>query len=223
MAIRTLFLDDTLYGYLRQHGLREPDVLRRLRQETEKMPGAAMQIAPEEGQLLALLVELTGARRALEIGTYTGYSALWIALALPRDGRLLACDIDAEAAAIAQRYFDQAGVNGKVEMCIAPALHTLDAQIAEGQAGTFDFAFIDADKEAYATYYERCLMLLREGGLIAIDNAFWDGRVVDPDNTQRSTRSIRALSETIHRDPRVSMSLVPIGDGLLLARKRGRG
>jgi caffeoyl-CoA O-methyltransferase len=184
------------------------------------MPAAGMQISPEQGQLLRLLVETIGARRCLEVGVFTGYSSTCVALSLPAGGRLVACDVSAEYTDVARRYWRLAGVEGRVELRLAPALETLDGLLAAGDAGSFDFAFIDADKENYLAYYERCLDLLRPGGLLAIDNVLWDGSVADPSNTAASTRAIRVLNERLRGDERVSISLVPIGDGLFLARKR---
>ena len=220
MANRTITLSDGLYDYLLDVSLREPDVLRRLREETAKIPAAAMQIAPEQGQFMALLVELMGARKAIEVGTFTGYSSLSVALALPPGGRLVACDVNEEWTAVARRYWAEAGVADRIDLRLGPALETLDGLIAEGEAGTFDFAFIDADKAGYDAYYERILTLLRPGGLVSVDNVLWSGRVIDTAKQDSDTRAIRAFNEKIHADPRVSLSLVPIGDGLTLARKR---
>jgi caffeoyl-CoA O-methyltransferase len=220
MSVRTLSLDAKLYDYLLAVSVREPPVLASLRDETAQLPNAGMQISPEQGQLMRLLVELIGARRCLEVGVFTGYSALCVALALPADGKLVACDVSAEYTEVARRYWREADVDGRIELRLAPALVTLDALIAAGHSGSFDFAFIDADKDNYLGYYERCLTLLRPGGLLAIDNVLWGGSVADASNTSASTRAIRALNERIHSDERVSASLVPIGDGLFLARKR---
>ena len=220
MASRTLSLTEPLYDYLLKVSLREPPLLARLREETEALPLAVMQISPEQGQFMALLVELIGARRTLEVGTFTGYSALCVARALPADGRIVACDVSAEYTDIARRYWAEAGIAGKIDLRLAPALDTLDALLDDGQAGTFDFAFIDADKENYNGYYERCLALLRKGGLAAVDNVLWNGAVVDPVKQDPDTKTIRSLNLQLHKDERVSLSLVPIGDGLTLARKR---
>jgi caffeoyl-CoA O-methyltransferase len=195
-------------------------VLRRLRDETSKLPSARMQISPEQGQLMGLLVELLGARRALEIGVFTGYSSTAVALALPPDGRLVACDLSQEWTNVARRYWREAGVESKIDLRLGPALASLDALVRDGQAGSFDFAFIDADKTSYGDYYERCLILLRAGGLLAVDNALWSGAVADPSDQRENTRAIRALNAKVSADERVSASLVPIGDGLFLARKR---
>jgi caffeoyl-CoA O-methyltransferase len=220
MSNRTLSLDNALYAYLLDASLREHPVLARLRAETARHPHVNMQIAPEQGQFMALLVRLMGARRCLEIGVFTGYSSLAVALALPAEGRIMACDVSEEYTAVARRYWAEAGVAERIELRLAPALETLDALLAAGAAGSYDFAFIDADKEAYAGYYERVLQLLRPGGLVAVDNTLWDGTVADPDDQSADTLAIRAFNESLHRDDRVDLSLVPIGDGLTLARKR---
>jgi caffeoyl-CoA O-methyltransferase len=220
MASRTLSLTDPLYDYLLTVSLREPPLLARLREETEVLPLANMQISPEQGQFMALLVELIGARRTLEVGTFTGYSALCVARALPADGQVVACDVSAEYTDVARRYWAEAGIADKIDLRLAPAVDTLDALLDDGQAGAFDFAFIDADKENYNGYYERCLALLRTGGLVAVDNVLWNGAVIDPVAQDPDTKAIRALNLQLQQDERVSLSLVPIGDGLALARKR---
>lgn len=220
MSNKTLSMTDSLYGYLLSVSLREPEVLKRLRDVTAGHESAHMQIAPEQGQFMGLLVELLGARKTLEIGVYTGYSALWVALSLPQDGRIVACDVNAEWAEVARRYWQEAGVADKIDLRIAPALKTLDALLAGGEEETFDFVFIDADKENYGGYYERSLALLRPGGLIAIDNVLWDGRVADDDIQDLDTRCIRKLNDALLRDDRISLSMVPIADGLTLVRKR---
>ncbi len=220
MSTRTTGLSDSLQQYLLRATLREPEVLVQLREETAKLPGAGMQISPEQGQLMRLLVELMGARKAIEVGVFTGYSSISVALGMPPDGRLIACDVNEEWTAIARRYWAKAKVADKIELRLAPALQTLDALLAAGQAGGFDFCFIDADKDRYDDYYERCLLLLRPGGLIAIDNALWGGSVADQSIQDEDTRAIRALNAKVLSDERVSMSLVPVGDGVLLARKR---
>ena len=220
MLKRTLGLDDRLYNYLLSVSLRQPDILRRLREETANHPYAMMQIAPEQGQFMALLVQVLGAKKTLEVGVFTGYSTLSVALALPPDGKIIACDISEEYTAIARRYWQEAGVANKIDLKIAPALDTLDRLLASGEAETFDFAFIDADKESYQEYYERSLQLVRPGGLIAIDNVLWSGRVADPEVVDKSTQAIRAVNEKLLHDERVSISLVPIADGLTLAFKR---
>ena len=220
MSARTLGLDPKLYDYLLAVSVREPPVLAALREETSKLPGAGMQISPEQGQFMRLLIELLGAQRTLEVGVYTGYSSICVALALPEDGQLVACDVSAEYTAIARRYWQQAGVEGRIRLELGPALETLDRLVASGAGGSFDFAFIDADKDNYLAYYERALILLRRGGLIAIDNVLWGGSVADPEDQKPSTLAIRALNARLRDDERVSASLVPIGDGLFLARKR---
>jgi caffeoyl-CoA O-methyltransferase len=220
MSTSTFTLSDTLYSYLLEVSLRDDPLRQQLREETARDEMARMQIAPEQGQFMALLVQLTGARKALEIGVYTGYSALCVASALPVDGRLVACDINATWTATAQRYWKEAGLDDRIELRLAPALETLDALIADGEAGSFDFAFIDADKENYSDYYERSLTLLRPGGLIAVDNTLWSGRVADPANQDADTRAIRTFNAALHQDTRIDISLVPIADGLTLAMKR---
>ena len=219
MSPKTLSLTEALASYLVDVTLREAPILRALREATQSLPGAGMQIAPEQGQFMRLLVQLIGAKRALEVGVYTGYSSTCVALELPRDGLLVACDINAETSAIAQRYWKVAGVSEKVRLEIGLAEHTLTQLVNDGLSGTFDFAFIDADKEMYDAYYELCLQLIRVGGLIALDNALWGGRVADAKCVDPDTLAIRNLNAKVAADKRVSSSLVPIGDGLLLARK----
>jgi caffeoyl-CoA O-methyltransferase len=220
MSLQSIGLDERLYRYLLDVSLREPDVLRRLRAETAERENASMQIAPEQGQFMALLVELIGAERTLEIGTFTGYSALAVALALPPHGRVIACEVSQEYARIARRWWVEAGVAEKIELHVEPAIETLDRMLEDGLGRRFDFAFIDADKQGYLDYWERCLRLVRRGGLIAVDNVLWDGRVADPDNAEESTQAIRAFNARVRDDERVDLSLVPIGDGLTLARVR---
>ncbi|HEX9771908.1 MAG TPA: class I SAM-dependent methyltransferase [Steroidobacteraceae bacterium] len=220
MSNRTISLTDSLYDYLLSVSLREPEVLRELRTETATDPEVQMQIAPEQGQFMALLVRLIGARRCLELGVFTGYSSLATALALPADGRIVACDVSERWTAIARRYWQRAGVDHKIDLRLAPALVTLDALLAADGAGTFDFAFIDADKENYVAYYERVYALLRTGGLIAIDNTLWSGRVADPGERDPETSALRRLNEQLLHDRRIDLSLLPIADGLSLVRKR---
>ncbi len=220
MSKKTLDLTDQLYDYLLSVSLSESEVLQKLRQETLQQPMSQMQIAPEQGQFMALLVQLMGAKKTLEVGVFTGYSALCVALALPPDGQIVACDVSEDYTAIARRYWQMAQVDTKIDLRIAPALETLDQLIAEGQSETFDFAFIDADKSNYDNYYERSLQLIRIGGLIAIDNVLWSGRVADPDVQDNRTNTIRAFNAKLHQDDRVTVSLVPIADGLTLALKR---
>ncbi len=220
MTRRSIPLTEALNDYLVRVSVREPPVLRRLREETAELENASMQIAPEQGRLMALLVEVIGARRALEIGTFTGYSSLVVALALPDDGTLVACDVSEEWTAVARRYWAEAGVAHKIDLRLAPALETLDALLAAGEGGSFDFAFIDADKEPYPAYYERVLRLLRPGGLVLVDNTLWSGRVVDPDVRDAATEAIRAFNAKLAADDRVSLSMLPVGDGVTLALKR---
>lgn len=222
MAKQTLGLDLPLYDYLLSVSLREPESLAKLRQETARLPMAQMQIAPEQGQFMALLIQLVGAKKTLDVGVFTGYSSLVVALALPPDGRVVACDVDRDFTAIARRYWQEAGVAEKIDLHIAPALETLDRLLANGEAETFDFAFIDADKGNYENYYERSLQLIRPGGLIAIDNVLWSGRVADPQDLDKRTVAIRSFNEKLVRDDRIDLSLVPIADGLTLARKHSR-
>lgn len=219
MSSKTLFLPERLNDYLLECTLRETPVQRALRAATKKVPGAGMQVSPEQGSLMQLLVRLTGARRCLEIGTYTGYSALAVALALPARGRIVCCDVSETWTAIARRYWKLARVAHKIELRLAPALETLDQLLAGGAAGRFDFAFIDADKRNYQNYFDRCLRLVRQGGLIAVDNTLWSGRVADRGAKDADTRAIRAFNRKLARDRRVEMAMVPIGDGLSLARK----
>ncbi|MFB2768810.1 class I SAM-dependent methyltransferase [Pelatocladus sp. BLCC-F211] len=216
---KTLGLDKSLYDYLLSVSLREPEVLTQLRQETAQQPMAIMQIAPDQGQFLALLVKLMGAKKTLDIGVFTGYSSLVVALALPADGKVVACDVDEEYTAIARRYWQKAGVADKISLHIAPALETLEKLIAAKETETFDFAFIDADKSNYDNYYELALQLVRRGGLIAIDNVLWSGRVADPQQQDNRTNKIRAFNQKLHQDQRITLSMVAIADGLTLAMK----
>jgi predicted O-methyltransferase YrrM len=219
MSTRTLQIDDALYDYLLNVSLREHPLLTELRDVTAKHVYSQMQISPEQGQFMALLVRLCGVRRAVEIGTFTGYSALSVALALPEDGKLIACDISEEFTAIGRPFWQRAGVAGKIDLRIGPAMATLDKLLSAGSAGEVDFIFIDADKGAYDEYYERCLQLIRQGGLIAFDNTLWGGKVAHA-AADDDTRAIQALNRKLHGDERIDLSLVPIGDGLTLARKR---
>lgn len=221
MSRRTIQVTDPIYDYMLSVTSREHPLLARLREETARMPGSGMQIAPEQGQLMAFLVTLTGARRALEVGVFTGYSSLAVALAMPPEGRLVASDVSESWTAVARRYWEEAGVADKVSLRLGPAIETLEALLADGQAGSFDFAFIDADKENYGRYYEAALALVRPGGLIAIDNVLWGGAVADPADQDADTQAIRALNARLHHDARIDLTMLPIGDGLTLARKRG--
>lgn len=216
----SLGLPPDVHDYLRRVGVREPALLRRLREETAELPEAGMQIAPEQGAFMALLVELIGARTCLELGTFTGYSSLWVALALPDDGRIVCCDVSADWTAVARRYWAEAGVAEKVDLRLGPALRTLDRLLARGAGGTFDFAFVDAAKRQYPDYHERVVELLRPGGLVVYDNVLWGGRLVDESPADEDGRGIRALNERLATDERVSISMIPVGDGLTLARKR---
>jgi len=220
MSNGSIGLSQELNAYLSRVGAREPEVLRNLREETAKMPQAQMQIAVEEGAFLALLVQLVGARRILEVGTFTGYSSTAMALAMPGDGSMVCCDVSREFTDVARRTWSAAGVADRIELHLQPALETLDAMLADGAAGTFDLAFIDADKGNYAGYYERALRLVRAGGLIAIDNVLWSGRVIDAGDKDEDTLAIRALNEAIAVDERVDVAMVPIADGVTLARVR---
>ena len=222
MSRRTISVDDRLYQYILDASLREHPVLADLRAATRDHPHANMQISPEQGQLLALLVKLIGARHTIEVGVFTGYSALAVALALPADGRVLACDISDEYTKVGRAFWQRAGVANKIDLVLEPAVATLDARLAAGEAGRYDFAFIDADKPNYDLYYERCLKLLRAGGLIAIDNTLWSGKVAERVDAKRDpdTAALQALNLKLRDDSRVDVSLLPIGDGLTLARKR---
>jgi predicted O-methyltransferase YrrM len=219
MANRTLRLDDALYQYLLDVSLREHPVLAELRAATRGHPLARMQIAPEQGQLMALLIQLIGARRTIEIGVFTGYSTAAVALALPADGHIVACDMSEEYTNIGRAYWQKAGVAHKIDLHLAPAVDTLDALLADGESGCFDFAFIDADKINYKAYYERCLALIRPGGLITIDNVLWSGRVAHRADSD-DTAAIQAFNRVLRDDERIDLSLLPIADGLTLARKR---
>jgi predicted O-methyltransferase YrrM len=212
-------LTEALADYVRAIALREPDALRRQREATDPHPQASMQTSPEQGQFLYLIARLLNAKRTLEVGVFLGYSSTWVALALPPHGKIVACDKSEEFTAQARQLWRAAGVEDKIDLHLAPALDTMDALIAEGQRGTFDFAFIDADKTNYANYYDRALSLVRTGGLIAIDNVLWDGDVIDPAKTDVDTEAIRAFNRKLQADERVTLSLVPLGDGLTLACK----
>ena len=220
MSIRTLRLDDRLYDYLLAHSLREPEALAKLRAETASHPKVNMQIAPEQGQFMQMLVRLLGVRRAIEVGVFTGYSSLAVALAMPAAGRLLACDVSEEFTAIARRHWQAAGVASRIELVLAPAKQTLDARLAAGESGTYDFAFIDADKTNYLAYYERLMNLVRPGGLIVVDNTLWGGEVANPANREQDTVALREFNDELLADPRIDLSLLPLGDGLTLARRR---
>jgi predicted O-methyltransferase YrrM len=221
MSSKHLELSGELWDYIRDMSLREPDVLQRLREETAPLPLARMQISPEQGQFMGMLMRLLAARMTIEVGVFTGYSSISVALALPDDGEIIACDVNEEWTSIARRYWREAGVASKIDLRLRPAVETLDALLAEGRAGAFDFAFIDADKSNYATYYERCLQLIRPGGLIAIDNVLWHGDVINPEKKDEDTQAIRAFNKQVSQDARVWISMLPISDGLTLAMKKG--
>jgi predicted O-methyltransferase YrrM len=215
MAGRAPFLPEKIARYIHEHSVREPQILRELRAATASVPYSGMQIGADQGQFMALLVQAIGARNCLEIGTYTGYSALAVALALPEDGRIVCCDLSEEWTRIARRFWEKAGVAHKIDLYVAPALETL-----KGLQGSFDFAFIDADKTNYENYYERCLELVRRGGIIAVDNTLWSGWVADAKRRDDDTRALRAFNDKLHRDERVALSLLPLGDGVTLALKK---
>ena len=220
MTGRRLLITDDIHRYLIEHSVREPEVLARLRATTASLPQAQMQIGPEQGQLMALLAKLVGAKRCIEIGVFTGYSSLAVALALPQDGRIVACDVSQEWTAIARRFWREAGVEHKIDLKLQPAVRTLEQLLAAGETGRYDFAFIDADKSGYDAYYELLLKLLRPGGLIALDNTLWSGHVANPDEHDPDTVALRVLNDKLYRDERIDLSLLPVGDGLTLARKR---
>ena len=218
MSSQHLQISDTLVDYIRAVSSPEPGFMVRLREETAKDPAGRMQISPELGNLLSLLVRLLGARRCIEVGVFTGYSSLSVARALPEDGRIIACDVSESWTAIARRYWHEAGVESKIDLRLAPALETLDALIARGETGKFDFGFIDADKANYGAYYERLMRLIRPGGLIAIDNVLWYGRVIDTRENDIDTVAIRAFNAKLRADSRVDICMLPVGDGVTLAR-----
>jgi len=221
MSNQTLQMTNSLYQYLLENSVRETKLQIQLREETATDEMSRMQIAPEQGQFLALLIQLTGAKKAIEVGTYTGYSALSIATSLPEDGQLICCDISEEWTTMGKRYWAKAGIDKKIDLRLAPALETLDKLIhTEKQSGTFDFAFIDADKENYQAYFDQCMTLIRPGGLITIDNVLWNGAVADSQKNDIDTVAIRTFNKSLLNDQRVDISLVPIADGVTLARKR---
>ena len=220
MSRRTIALDDRLYAYLLANGTREHPQLAALRAETAALPEAQMQVAPEQGAFMQQLVLITGARRCVEVGVFTGYSSLAMALALPADGHILACDVSAEWTAIARRHWAAAGVAHTIELKLAPALDTLAARLAAGGAGSYDLAFLDADKANYPSYAELLLELLRPGGLLVVDNVLWSGKVADPAANDADTVAIRELNARLHADPRVAHCIVPIADGIALVLKR---
>jgi len=220
MSRSTLKLTDSVYDYMLEHSLRESEACRLLREETAPMKMGMMQVSPEQGQFMAFLVRLTGTRRALEIGTFTGYSALCVAQALPSDGRLVCCDVSEEWTSVGQRYWQSAGVSDKIDLKIGPATETLQALREDGEEGRYDFAFIDADKENYLVYYENVLSLLRTGGVLLMDNVLWGGSVANPGKNDDDTNAIRTLNQHLHGDDRVLLSMLPVGDGLTLVMKQ---
>ena len=220
MSTATILLDEKLREYLLNVSVKESEILRELREETAQMEYSAMQISPEQGSFMAFLVGLINGKRTLDIGVFTGYSSLVVALALPEDGYVTACDINTEWTDIARKYWKLAQVEDKIDLRIAPALETLDELLTDGYRGTYDFSFIDADKINYQQYYERSLELIRSGGLIAIDNVLWSGRVIDDHSGDPNTEAIREFNKKLYQDERVSISMVPIGDGLTLACKQ---
>ena len=220
MSRSTLKLTDSVYDYMLEHSLRESEACRLLREETAPMKMGMMQVSPEQGQFMAFLVRLTGTRRALEIGTFTGYSALCVAQALPSDGRLVCCDVSEEWTSVGQRYWQSAGVSDKIDLKIGPATETLQALREDGEEGRYDFAFIDADKKNYLVYYENVLSLLRTGGVLLIDNVLWGGSVANPGKNDDDTNAIRTLNQHLHGDDRVLLSMLPVGDGLTLVMKQ---
>ncbi|HXH72739.1 MAG TPA: class I SAM-dependent methyltransferase [Mariprofundaceae bacterium] len=220
MANRTIGVEGELYDYLLRVGLREPLPLQQLREATEREEMSEMRSAPEQGQFMAMLLRLIGAKRVIEVGTYTGYATLWMALSLPLDGEIVTCDISERWTFVAHRFWEEAGVSHKVRLELGPALKSLDGLLARGEAESFDFAFIDADKVNYDGYYERCLQLVKPGGVIAVDNVLWGGSVVDAKNREESTRAIRALNDKLRDDERIDLAMLPLADGLTLAVKR---
>lgn len=220
MSHRTTPLTETLHAYLLNVSLRENPLLTQLREETARLPEANMQISPEQGQLMQMLIRMLGAKKVVEVGTFTGYSSLAMALALPSEGCIVACDVSEIWTATARRYWRQAGVCGRIDLRLGPAAETLNGMIQQGGSGQYDFAFIDADKTGYADYYEKCLQLLRIGGVIAFDNTLWHGKVADPAVHDEDTEALRRFNRALHSDDRIDLSMIPIGDGLTLARKR---
>ncbi len=219
MSSGILSYTSSLRQYVWQYGLREHPALKELRTETEKLPSSMMQICPEQGALMGNLIRLIAAKKTIEVGTYTGYSTMAVALALPEDGEVVACDVSEEWTSVAKKAWEKAGIANKIDLQLAPASNTLDALLAEGKEGSFDFAFIDADKTNYQIYYELCLKLIRQGGVIVIDNVLWGGAVTDSNRNDADTEAIRELNQFIATDERVSISMIPVGDGLTVAVK----
>ncbi len=221
MSKKSWLIPDNIYDYFQSVSLRDFTVLAELRRRNEDVAHGTMQVSPEQGQFMQLLVRLIGARKCLEVGVFTGYSSLSVALALPADGRIVACDVSVEWTSIAREFWQRAGVTDKIDLRLAPAIETLDGLIAQGHAESFDFVFIDADKANYSIYYERAYQLVRKGGLIAVDNTLWSGRPADPNDHSEDTQAIRDFNKKLLLDQRVSLSMLPIGDGLTLALKQG--
>lgn len=219
MSTRSLGIDDKLYKYMLDHSLREPEVMQRLRKVTARHPMSMMQISPEQGQFMQMLIKLTGAKKCIEIGTFTGYSALAVALALPKNGKIVACDISDEYTQIGIPFWEEAGVAGKIDLRIGPAKKTLNKMIKDGEGESYDFVFIDADKPGYPDYYTRCMKLLRPGGLIAVDNVFMQGGVADGRKRSENVVAMRAFNKQLKADKRIELSMLPVGDGLSLVRK----
>ena len=220
MSAKTILMDDQLLEYLRQNAVREPEVLQELREETQQLPNARMQISSEQGQLMAMLVKLVNARKIVEVGTFTGYSSTVMALAMPPEGRLVACDVSEEYTQIARKFWQKAGVDEQIQLILGKAKESLKQLLqADGQE-SFDLAFIDADKTAYTEYYEYCLKLIHPGGLILVDNVLWGGQVADSSNHDMDTEALRAFNAALSSDQRIDLCMVPIGDGLTIARKR---
>lgn len=219
MSTRSLGIDDKLYKYMLDHSLREPEVMQRLRKVTARHPMSMMQISPEQGQFMQMLIKLTGAKKCIEIGTFTGYSALAVALALPKNGKIVACDISDEYTQIGIPFWEEAGVAGKIDLRIGPAKKTLNKMIKDGEGESYDFVFIDADKLGYPDYYTRCMKLLRPGGLIAVDNVFMQGGVADGRKRSENVVAMRAFNKQLKADKRIELSMLPVGDGLSLVRK----
>ncbi len=220
MTVKRLQISDALYDYMLAHSVREPDVLARLRREFVEREEASWQISPEQGQFMALLARIAGVSKFLEVGTFIGYGSLWIALALPDKGKIVTCELAPQFPEIGAQYWREAGVADKIDLRIGDARETMDGLIDTGKSGSFDMAFIDADKPGYPTYYEQCMQLVRPGGTILIDNIFWDGAVIDPDNNRGSTRAIREMNTILAKDERIHLSILPLGDGLAIAQKR---
>ena len=220
MSAKTIQMDDQLLEYLRQNAVREPKVLQELREETQRLPNAGMQISSEQGQLMAMLVKLVNARKIIEVGTFTGYSSIVMALAMPPEGRLIACDVSEEYTRMARKFWQKAGVEQKVQLILGNAKESLRQLLEADEQEAFDLAFIDADKTAYTDYYECCLQLLRPGGLVLVDNVLWGGQVADSSNHDVDTEALRTFNATLSSDQRIDLCMVPIGDGLTVARKR---